>query len=230
MRTLERILRIGLVAGLLGAAGCYASTYGYGTYGYSSGYSTYGVVAVSTPPPAPVDVYFDARPGYVWVQGRWVYSGSQWIWQQGYWESARAGHVYVDGYWDYRGSQYVWIDGYWAPERPGYTYISGYWEPRGSSYGWVHGRWEASRPGHTYVRGYWRNDGGRRSWQQGYWASASGSVSGSVGRPLEVDHTRSGYERGRTVVPARPSYDDRRAPPVRGYDRGGRSRTVDHRR
>jgi hypothetical protein len=217
MKALRSILCGGLLASLIGAAGCYADTYAYGTYGYSS----YGSVAVTSAPPAPADVYYESRAGYVYIQGRWVWSGSQWEWRPGYWEPQRVGYVYVDGFWDYRNSQYVYVDGYWSRERPGYTYVNGYWEPRGSSYLWVRGRWENNRPGHTYVNGYWRNDGGRRTWQSGYWAAG--------------DRSRTIDQRGSYRPPSGGFSTDYKGRPIQSSPRSappppsGRPRMIDQR-
>lgn len=72
------------------------------------------VVAVEEEPPPPrVVVVPPARPGYVWIEGRWVWGGGRWTWRDGYWERERAGHVWVQGRWERRGNRHVWVDGRW---------------------------------------------------------------------------------------------------------------------
>ncbi len=36
-------------------------------------------VYVAGPPPPPA-------PGYVWVNGQWLWTGTGWVWQEGHWE------------------------------------------------------------------------------------------------------------------------------------------------
>ena len=94
-------------------------------------------VILSTPPPAPVDVYYESRPGYVWIQGRQTWNGSAYVWTQGSWEAQRSGQVYVDGYWTQTQGGYTYVDGYWTAQRPGYVYTEGYWAQRGGGYAWT---------------------------------------------------------------------------------------------
>jgi hypothetical protein len=189
-----------LALALVTGAGCYASTgYGYGTTGYYGGSTSYGetgVVAYGSPPPAEVvdvDLYYDQRPGYVYVNGRHTWVNNQWVWQNGYYEPERVGHVYVQGYWN-NGR---WQNGYWAPNRVGYTYVDGYWDRRGRGHVWVNGGWQANRnDGSYYQRGGWTSNGGVRSYNRGGWVrgNAGVRVNGSVntgGRGTVIrDHRR----------------------------------------
>jgi hypothetical protein len=65
------------------------------------------------PPPPRVVVVPAARPGFVWIQGRWVWGGGRWTWRDGYWERERAGQVWEQGRWERRGRGHVWIEGQW---------------------------------------------------------------------------------------------------------------------
>ncbi len=65
------------------------------------------------PPPPRVVVVPAARPGFVWVEGRWVWGGGRWTWRDGYWERERVGQVWVQGRWERRGNRHVWVDGGW---------------------------------------------------------------------------------------------------------------------
>jgi len=170
MGNFQRLLCAGVVAGVLSAAGCAArgST--------TRGPSDYGELTARSAPPAPIDPYFETKPGQVWVHGRWARIDDQWKWQEGYWEPTRPGQVYINGQWDYREGKYTWTHGSWTAERPGYTYIPGYWKFHGSAFVWVRGRWERDRPGEIWVHGRWEGEGDQREWQEGHWAPRSGAA------------------------------------------------------
>jgi hypothetical protein len=181
-----RTIAAGVLA-LVASVGCYASGYGYSSVGYSTGAVYAGTeagtyVAYSTPPPevVDVDVYYEPRPGYTYVNGRYAWVGNQWVWQNGYWIADRPGHVYVQGYW--RGNR--WYDGRWVRQRPGYVYTGGYWDRRGRGHVWVPGTWERSRNDQVYVRGRWSNQNGTRVYQRGRWERSHRS------QPAVRDHRR----------------------------------------
>jgi hypothetical protein len=143
-RTILALVAAGLLGGaVLGLSGCYASSASVG-------------VGVEAAPPAPVSVYYDSRPGYSWIEGRWVWSSYGWQWYPGYWVAARPGYIYMQGYWDYWGGRYVYRPGSWARYRNGQVYVAG--------------RWHTHRPGHYYNvrRGTWSRAGGAR------WGARSG--------------------------------------------------------
>jgi hypothetical protein len=48
---------------------------------------------------------------------------------------------YVPGYWRYSGAQYVWMSGGWDTRRIGYRYAAPRWERTGTRYVFVPGRW-----------------------------------------------------------------------------------------
>lgn len=74
---------------------------------------------VDEQPPVAREEVVTARPGYVWVRGRWERHGRKWTWNAGHWRQARGGYVWVDGYWDRRGNRYHWVEGHWAPPSGG---------------------------------------------------------------------------------------------------------------
>ena len=76
------------------------------------------VAAVATaPPPAPMEPMLVAPgPGYVWVDGEWMWNGG-WYWRAGYWDAPL-----------YPGA--IWIRGYWGPGPRGYIYHGGRWGRR----------------------------------------------------------------------------------------------------
>lgn len=73
------------------------------------------VVVQQAPPSAPVEtVYASPGPGYVWVDGEWVWNGRGWYWVGGYWTyPPYPNAVWVVGY--------SWHDGY------GWHHTRGHW-------------------------------------------------------------------------------------------------------
>lgn len=65
------------------------------------------------PPPPRVVVVPAARPGFLWIQGRWSWNGGRWQWRDGYWERERAGYTWEQGRWERRGRGHVWVEGRW---------------------------------------------------------------------------------------------------------------------
>jgi hypothetical protein len=121
--------------------------------------------AVLAPPPS-VDVVYEPRPGYIYVNGRYAWENGGWAWQRGYYVPERAGFVFVQGYW--LGGR--WLEGHWERERPGFVHTDGAWEQRGNGYEWRPGGWEPVREGSVYVRGGWvAGPGGTRTWERGRW-------------------------------------------------------------
>ncbi len=72
------------------------------------------VVEVEEEPPPPRVVVVQPRPGFVWVEGRWVRRGGRWDWNDGHYERVRSGHVWVQGRWERRGNRHVWVEGRWT--------------------------------------------------------------------------------------------------------------------
>jgi hypothetical protein len=71
------------------------------------------VVEVDEEPPPPRRVVIETRPGFIFVEGRWVRHGGRWDWVDGHYERERVGHVWVPGRWERRGNHHVWIEGEW---------------------------------------------------------------------------------------------------------------------
>ena len=115
-------------------SGCYATHASVGV-----GYET---------PPAPAYYEVEARPGYTFIEGRWVWTAQGWQWYPGYWVAARPGYVYVQGYWDYWGGSWVYRPGTWARHRNGHVWIGGRWTPhrRGHYYDYRRGNWVRRHP------------------------------------------------------------------------------------
>ena len=74
---------------------------------------TVAVVEVEEEPPPPRVTYVQARPGFIWVEGRWNRRGNRWVWGEGRWERERVGYRYAPGRWERRGRSHVWVEGRW---------------------------------------------------------------------------------------------------------------------
>jgi hypothetical protein len=108
IRIVKRLPFALLIASTLAAGACYG-TVGYATPGAD--------VYVETAPPAPRVEYYDTRPGYVWIGGRWNWYGGQWQWAPGRYERERVGYDYEPGRWEPSGGRYVWREGRWNEGR-----------------------------------------------------------------------------------------------------------------
>ena len=71
------------------------------------------VVEVDEEPPPPRAVVMDSRPGFIFIEGRWVHNGGRWVWRDGYYERERVGYSWDQGRWERRGNRHVWVDGHW---------------------------------------------------------------------------------------------------------------------
>jgi hypothetical protein len=184
-RTALLALALGVAAlGVVGASGCGGAYY-------------YAEVDSYPPDPAYDDIYFDARDGYVWVEGRWVWDGSQWAWRDGYWLPSRSGYVYIQGYWHSSGGRWYWRDGRWATHRPGHIYVRGHWTVTNGRRVWSPGRWERQRTGYDWQSGHWERQGNRRVWRDGHWQR-----SGTRSTPSRGVRTRD-HRRPTETVPSR---------------------------
>lgn len=162
MRNLrQKLLLAGLIASAVSATAC---TSGAVTYRAPRGYAT-----VYTAPPDPYDYYYVDRPGYVYIQGRWIWDGGDWRWIDGRYVRARPGYVYHQGYWGYDGGRYVWRPGGWQRHRDGYVYRRGYYDYRDGRYVYRPGRWMPQRQGHVWIEGRWISRDGRRVYRPGRW-------------------------------------------------------------
>jgi len=88
--------------GLAGLVGC-ADT------GYSGAY------VETAPPPERVEVV-EVIPGpeYVWVPGRWSWSGTGYSWEYGRWVRPEGSHHhYARGKWRHTNRGWYWVDGHW---------------------------------------------------------------------------------------------------------------------
>ena len=70
-------------------------------------------VAVAPPPPPVETVVVAPGPGYVWVDGEWLWNG-RWVWVGGHWLVPPRPHA-------------VWVRGYWGRGPRGYFRVGGHW-------------------------------------------------------------------------------------------------------
>jgi hypothetical protein len=69
-------------------------------------------------PPAPRVESYAARPGFVWIAGRWDWRNGQWAWIDGHWERERANMMWVAGRWEMQGNRWIWVEGSWQAGAP----------------------------------------------------------------------------------------------------------------
>jgi hypothetical protein len=72
----------------------------------------------SGPPPPPREERWDARPGFVWVRGRWDWRDGSWAWREGSFERERERERWTDGRWELRDDRWEWTEGGWRPLPP----------------------------------------------------------------------------------------------------------------
>lgn len=145
-----RAMRTLVVVGMLALPGCWAAT----RHGHLivhadpiAAVATAVTIAAiaSTPPPVVTQVEYyppGTRPGFVWVNGRWVNNGGNWVWQPGFWQPERQGYYWVQGAWVPQGNQYAWVEGHWEAPRQGFVWTEGSWVQQGGGYVWVGGHWD----------------------------------------------------------------------------------------
>jgi hypothetical protein len=108
--TKTRILSSVILAATLALGGCLVRGHASGGF-YATGPDV--VVVESEPPPPRVVVMPAARPGFIWIEGRWDWRGGRWMWMDGRWERERVGYVWAPGRWERRGRGHVWVEGRW---------------------------------------------------------------------------------------------------------------------
>ena len=100
---------LALVASLVGgAAGCMVEA-----HGHVAAPAPVAVVEVDEEPPPQRVVVMESRPGFIFIEGRWVRNGGRWVWRDGYYERERVGYSWEQGRWENRGGRHVWVDGRW---------------------------------------------------------------------------------------------------------------------
>jgi hypothetical protein len=140
-------------------------------------------------PPAMREEKFEARPGFVFVRGRWDWRNGNWEWMAGHWEKERPGKRWREARWEMRDGSYQLVDGAWdeapmypnaAPPppreerfdaRPGHVWVKGRWDWRNGEWTWVPGHMERQRAGNMWHDGRWEMKDGRYAWVEGSWGA-----------------------------------------------------------
>src|SRR5262245_41748004 len=79
----------------------------------STGCVARGYIVADVAPPPPRHFVVEARPGFIWVEGRWARSAGDWAWVDGYWVAERPGYFFVQGSWVRDGSRWRYRSGEW---------------------------------------------------------------------------------------------------------------------
>ena len=67
----------------------------------------------SRPPPALYEQP-DARPGQVWIRGRYEWKNGRWTWKRGRWQTSRRNQRWVRGSWANVNGRWSWKPGRWV--------------------------------------------------------------------------------------------------------------------
>jgi hypothetical protein len=113
---------VALAALLAGAGGCLVTAHGHVG-------APVAVVEVDEEPPPPRVVSMEVRPGFIFIEGRYVRNGNRWVWRDGYYERERAGYMYEQGRWENRGNRHVWVEGRWNAHAGGGPAVRDHREP-----------------------------------------------------------------------------------------------------
>ncbi|MCE9638198.1 MAG: hypothetical protein K8T90_21050, partial [Planctomycetes bacterium] len=169
-------------------------------------------------PPAPRNERPRARPGYVFIPGRWDWKNGKWEWEAGRTEPERAGKKWREGRWEKKGDVYAFVDGAWdddvaaypreAPPAPradnrrarrGDVLIPGRGDWRGGKWEWIDGREEAERPGKRFREGRWEKRGDQWAFVDGDWEDGGYPREAPPAPRAENRRARPGY----VLVPGR---------------------------
>ncbi len=78
------------------------------------------------PPPAPpmTPPGTAPAPGTFWVPGHYVWAGTDYVWQAGYWARSEPNYVWVSAHYRWTPSGHIYIEGYWdlAVSKRGFLY------------------------------------------------------------------------------------------------------------
>jgi hypothetical protein len=160
-----------------------------------------GPMGPTMAPPALREERMMARPGFVFVRGRWDWRGNKWEWVAGHYERERAGKRWREAVWENRNGTYVLVDGDWidgpagptlAPPpmreekweaRHGFIYIRGRWDWRGNKWEWIPGHYERERHGKHWREAKWENRNGSWVLVDGDWDEGEVMVGPSAAPP-----------------------------------------------
>jgi hypothetical protein len=73
-----------------------------------------GSYIVTSQPVAPYYVRPIAPgPGYIWIDGDWMFEGGTYVWHEGYWGLPRGRRNWQAGHWENRNNGWHWHRGGW---------------------------------------------------------------------------------------------------------------------
>jgi len=70
------------------------------------------------PPPMRVEHVPSPRAGYMWANGYWGWRGGAHVWIGGHWEPERPGYRFIDARWLFVDGAWAFYPGYWEPYAP----------------------------------------------------------------------------------------------------------------
>jgi hypothetical protein len=73
-------------------------------------------VIATSEPPEPIYEEQDDMPaqGMFWVPGYWQWTGADWAWYYGHWDTAPDGRIYIAPYYERVDDHVVYVRGYWG--------------------------------------------------------------------------------------------------------------------
>jgi hypothetical protein len=73
------------------------------------------IVVAAPPPPRHEVVYRRPGPGYVWVNGYWLWQRGRYVWVAGHWATPPRGYrTWEAPRWERRGGNYIFFEGRWG--------------------------------------------------------------------------------------------------------------------
>jgi hypothetical protein len=72
------------------------------------------VVVVHRPHPPVVARPLPPHPGWVWIEGDWIWRGRHYVWKPGYWRAPRPGYAWIPGHWRRVPHGWHWEAGHWG--------------------------------------------------------------------------------------------------------------------
>jgi len=77
-------------------------------------FSCEGSYIVTTQPAPPYYVRPIAPgPGYIWIDGDWIFEGGTYVWHEGHWGLPRGHRSWQAGHWENRNNGWYWQRGHW---------------------------------------------------------------------------------------------------------------------
>jgi hypothetical protein len=105
----------------------------------------------------------------MWVEGRWVNEGGEWVFNPGYWDAPAPVYAPPPEIAVTMAPPPARVEV--APPRPGpgYFWVGGNWHWDGYRQVWMPGHWEAGRPGAIWVPAQWERGPHHWRYRPGYW-------------------------------------------------------------